>query len=65
MDKDARHGAKSDEKTFTGYKGNVMKWANGKPTKITLNCQQVPIKRHFSKEFVITAHISCNIAHKF
>jgi hypothetical protein len=25
VDKDARHGAKSDKKTFTGYKANVMK----------------------------------------
>jgi transposase len=25
VDKDARHGAKSDSKTFTGYKGNTMK----------------------------------------
>ncbi len=29
VDKDARHGAKSDEKTFTGYKSNVMKSEDG------------------------------------
>lgn len=29
VDKDARHGAKSDEKTFTGYKANVMKSEDG------------------------------------
>ncbi len=34
VDKDARHGAKSDEKTFTGYKGNVMKSKDGFVTNI-------------------------------
>lgn len=29
VDEDARHGAKSDEKTFTGYKANVMKSKDG------------------------------------
>ncbi|MBU4373869.1 MAG: hypothetical protein KJ714_05385 [Euryarchaeota archaeon] len=32
--KDARHGAKSDEKTFTGYKANVMKSEDGFVTNI-------------------------------
>ena len=34
VDKDARHGAKSDEKTFMGYKGNVMKSEDGFVTNI-------------------------------
>ncbi len=34
VDKDARHGAKSDEKTFTGYKANVMKSEDGFVTNI-------------------------------
>jgi IS5 family transposase len=35
VDKDARHGAKSDAKTFTGYKGNTMKSDDGFVTNIT------------------------------
>jgi len=34
VDEDARHGAKSDEKTFTGYKANVMKSEDGFVTNI-------------------------------
>lgn len=34
VDKDARHGAKSNTKTFTGYKGNVMKSQDGFVTNI-------------------------------
>jgi transposase len=34
VDKDARHGAKSNAKTFTGYKGNVMKSEDGFTTNI-------------------------------
>ncbi len=34
VDKDARHGAKSDEKKFTGYKANVMKSKDGFVTNI-------------------------------
>jgi IS5 family transposase len=34
VDKDARHGAKSDKKTFTGYKANVMKSEDGFVTNI-------------------------------
>lgn len=34
VDKDARHGAKSDAKTFTGYKGNIMKSEDGFVTNI-------------------------------
>src|SRR3972149_1117478 len=34
VDKDARHGAKSDAKTFTGYKGNTMKSEDGFVTNI-------------------------------
>jgi len=34
VDKDARHGAKSDEKTFTGYKANVMKSEDGFVTNV-------------------------------
>ncbi len=34
VDKDARHGVKSDEKIFTGYKGNVMKSEDGFVTNI-------------------------------
>ncbi len=34
VDKDARHGAKSDSKPFTGYKGNIMKSEDGFVTNI-------------------------------
>ena len=34
VDKDARHGAKSDSKPFTGYKGNIMKSDDGFVTNI-------------------------------
>lgn len=34
VDKDARHGAKSDKKTFTGYKANSMKSEDGFVTNI-------------------------------
>jgi transposase len=34
VDEDARHGAKSDAKTFTGYKGNTMKSEDGFVTNI-------------------------------
>src|SRR3989304_777585 len=34
VDKDARHGAKSDTKTFTGYKANVMKSEDGFVTNV-------------------------------
>jgi len=34
VDKDARHGAKSNEKTFTGYKANIMKSDDGFVTNI-------------------------------
>jgi len=34
VDEDARHGAKSDEKTFTGYKANIMKSGDGFVTNI-------------------------------
>lgn len=34
VDKDARHGAKSDKKTFTGYKANVMKSEDGFVTNV-------------------------------
>ena len=34
MDKDARHGAKSDSKPFTGYKANIMKSDDGFVTNI-------------------------------
>jgi len=34
VDKDARHGAKSDTKTFTGYKSNTMKSEDGFVTNI-------------------------------
>jgi IS5 family transposase len=34
VDKDARHGAKSDKKTFTGYKANVVKSEDGFVTNI-------------------------------
>jgi transposase len=34
VDKDARHGAKSNEKTFTGYKANMMKSDDGFVTNI-------------------------------
>ncbi|KXS37106.1 MAG: transposase [Methanohalophilus sp. T328-1] len=34
VDKDARHGSKSDSKPFTGYKGNVMKSDDGSGTNI-------------------------------
>jgi transposase len=34
VDKDARHGSKSNAKTFTGYKGNVMKSEDGFVTNI-------------------------------
>jgi len=34
VDKDARHGAKSNEKTFTGYKANIMKSNDGFVTNI-------------------------------
>jgi transposase len=34
VDKDARHGAKSNAKTFTGYKGNIMKSEDGFLTNI-------------------------------
>jgi transposase len=34
VDKDARHGVKSDAKTFTGYKGNTMKSEDGFVTNI-------------------------------
>jgi hypothetical protein len=36
VDKDARHGAKSDKKTFTGYKANVMKSEDGFVTNIEI-----------------------------
>jgi IS5 family transposase len=34
VDKDARHGAKSNEKTFTGYKANIMKSEDGFVTNV-------------------------------
>jgi transposase len=34
VDKDARHGAKSDSKPFTGYKANIMKSDDGFVTNI-------------------------------
>src|SRR5659263_74670 len=34
VDKEARHGAKSNEKTFTGYKANIMKSDDGFVTNI-------------------------------
>lgn len=34
VDKDARHGAKSDEKPFTGYKANIMESEDGFVTNI-------------------------------
>ena len=34
LDKDARHGAKSDSKPFTGYKGNITKSDDGFVTNI-------------------------------
>lgn len=34
VDEDARHGAKSDEKKFTGYKANIMKSDDGFVTNI-------------------------------
>jgi IS5 family transposase len=34
VDEDARHGAKSDKKTFTGYKANVVKSEDGFVTNI-------------------------------
>jgi IS5 family transposase len=36
VDEDARHGAKSDEKTFTGYKANVEKSKDGFVTNIEI-----------------------------
>jgi len=37
VDKDARHGAKSDKKTFTGYKANTMKSKDGFVTDIKIS----------------------------
>ena len=34
VDEDARHGAKSDSKPFTGYKGNIVKSDDGFVTNI-------------------------------
>jgi transposase len=34
VDKDARHGAKSDSKPFTGYQGNITKSDYGFVTNI-------------------------------
>jgi len=34
VDKEARHGAKSNEKTFTGYKANIMKSEDGFVTNV-------------------------------
>ena len=34
VDKDVRHGAKSDSKPFTGYKGNITKSDDGFVTNI-------------------------------
>ena len=36
VDEDARHGAKSDKKTFTGYKANVIKSKDGFVTNIKI-----------------------------
>ena len=38
VDKDARHGAKSDSKPFTGYKANIMKSDDGFVTNIIGTC---------------------------